>query len=275
MAVEVPGGILKQSDVRETITNTEETSVGWDLDYARYKQRFNTTLADAIRGIYISPDGFNIYIGTSGATDYVHQFTLGNAWDISTASLTHSLNINDKETAITGVHFRNDGLKMYIAGGSGKVHEYDLSPAWTLSTATYLRLFDFTAQVAGTDTLYIREDGKQFFIGSGTNAYSYTIITAWDISSAEYIETKALAGTIVCMDFSSDGAYMFFGDNASHVDRWALSTVFILSTAASDKEYTVAPAGNPLGLAFKLNGSKMYLVVGAYIWEYTIKRGWR
>lgn len=276
MAVKLPGGILDQSDVRETITNTEETSVGWNLSYVRYEHLFDTSLADGTHGLYISPDGIHIYVVTSGATDRVHQYLLSTTWDITSATFVRSLSVNDKEPDLRTVYFKQNGTKMYIAGSAGKVFEYNLGTAWDLSTAVYSQDFDFTSQTAGTDELYIREDGKQFFISSTANIYSYTLTTAWDITSAEYVELKnTITESILTMQFSSDGAYIFFNKTGGTIERWALSIVFRISTMTADTDYIIGPTGNALGIAFKPNGSKMYLLIGTKIQEYTIKRGWR
>ena len=275
MAVDVPGGILKQSDVRETITNTEEVGVGWNLAYIRYDRRFNTALAADLRGIYISPDGYHIYIcRDGGAASYVYQYLLGTAWDISTASFVQNLEVTAKEVNIQGVHFKPDGTKMYTIGRDGEsVDEYNLTTAWDISTAAYSQEFDVGIVGQG---MFIREDGKQMFVSDGVNTEvdSYNITTAWDITTAEYVEKGLNLASPRGLWFSRDGTYVFMCDGTI-LRRWTMTTVFSIATAAADTTYTPAPAGNAQAATFKANGSKMYMLVGTYIQEYTIKRGWR
>ena len=161
MAVDVPGGILKQSDVRETITNTEETNVGWDLDFARYERKFTSSGAF---GLYISPDGKNMYT-TNGGGSLIYQYLLSGAWDLSTISFVRSLDITAKETAVYTVFFRPDGFKMYTLGNTGKsVDEYDLTTAWDISSATYLQEFDISGKDTAPRSLFMREDGNTGFL---------------------------------------------------------------------------------------------------------------
>ena len=87
MAVEVPGGILSQSDVRETVTNTEETGVLFNLAYGRFKNLYDTN--KGIEGLYVSQDGLHMYItyDEAGAST-IGEWTFGTRWDITTITET-------------------------------------------------------------------------------------------------------------------------------------------------------------------------------------------
>lgn len=280
MAVDVPGGILKQSDVRETVTNTEETSVLFNPDFARFDRSVNLTGAGTIEAMYINPEGTELY--TVDTDDDIVQFTLSRRFDISSATLTHTRDASDREIFLKGIFFKPDGTKMYTSGQDGNaIDEYDLSTPWALSTATYLQEFSFNAQETNATGLYFREDGKQAYIPgiSGTDKISsYHLDTAWDVSTASFLDTKTLP-TIGGIFLSRDGSKVFWVDTAAiNLQIYDLSTVFRISTAtvASNSPFVVFPSAiNLTSVFFNTNGSKMYLVLGVLLYEYTIKRGWR
>ena len=274
MTLNIKGGLFNQSDVRETITNTEETSVAWNLAYVRYVQRFDTTLAGVLRGLFISDNGEHIYlVREDGAVSSVYQYDLSTAWDISPASLNQALDVSGREATVRGIHFNPEGTKMYTAGPSGdSIDEYNLSTAWDISTAVYSQEYSLnTAQ-----GLFFRPDGKQMIVGRGgaNSIQSYALTTAWDVSTAESTTDLAFNAS-EDIHVSRAGCYLFVVASGTTVHRYAMTTVYNIATAAADTTYEVAPTGNIKGITFNSNGTKMYLLVGTYIQEYTLKRGWR
>lgn len=278
MAINVPGGILKQTDVRETITNTEEVGVGWNMDYARYEGRFNTNLAGQEFGLFISADGYHVYIcNIEGGVGAIYQYLMGTPWDISTVTSVRNLDISAKETQPLGVYFKVDGTKMYTIGQAGdSIDEYNLSIPWDISTALYSQEFDASIET-NPQALYFREDGKQMFFGGQPNdkIYSLNLSTPWDVSTAETVGEITIGVAVRDMWFSRDGTYVFWCSGTSSVIRWKMTTVFDISTATADTTFANTPVEGVDGIAFKQNGVKMYLLTGGYIAEYTIKRGWR
>ena len=170
MALNVKGGLFSQSDVRETVTNTEETSVLFNLDFARFEGSID--IAD-IAGIFINPEGTELY--TASDADDVKQYTMSTRFDITTATLTNTLDVSAKETTLQGVSFKPDGTKMYTIGSFGdSIDEYDLSVPWDLSTALYLQEFDISGEETESEGFYFREDGKQCYV-IGTSGTDNTV----------------------------------------------------------------------------------------------------
>ena len=276
MALSFGDNLLSQSDVRETVSNEVTASVNWNLAYSRYIQRFDTGLANELYGLYISPDGLHAYITRdAGANSYVYEYVMTTPWDVSTMAYVTVKDVTAQDTSMRGVSFNKDGTKMYVGGISDvdAIHEYDLTTAWDLSTASYLQEF----ALDNAYTAFFRPDGKQMIIpsGAGNLIYSYVLTTAWDVTTAVLINNIAYSAAID-VHFSSDGAYMFVIDDTTTIKRWALSTVYDVSTAAADSTSMIAPPGTrETGIFFNLNGTKMYLLIDAYIQEYTIKRGWK
>lgn len=274
MALNVKSGLFSQSDVRETVTNTEETSVLFNLAYARYVQ--SVAFVDC-NSIYFAPDGLNYY--TVDDADDVKQWTMTTRWDISTSSLTNTFDASAIDTSLKGIWLKPDGTKLYFTGRTNnKVYEYDLATAWDLSTQSYLQEFNIVGKVVDVDGMYIREDGKRIFFydDADDTIQCYNMTTAWDVSTCVYFEPKVIGINTGGLSFSRDGTYLYVTDNTV-VEVFALSIPFQVSTAVADSTFTISPVMvNPArGIFFKQNGSKVYITNNGYIREYSIKRGWK
>jgi len=58
----------------------------------------------------------------------IYEYDLSTAWDVTTASFLQSKLIITQDTSPNGIFFRQDGLKMYMAGDTNnRVYEYDLT----------------------------------------------------------------------------------------------------------------------------------------------------
>ena len=78
-------------------------------------------------GLAFSSNGAKMFVvGTSG--DDVNEYTLGTAFDVSTAAFVDSFSVAAQETFPEGLAFSSDGTKMFVVGESvGAVNEYTLT----------------------------------------------------------------------------------------------------------------------------------------------------
>ena len=128
--------------------------------------------------------------------------------------------------------------------------------------------------------LTFNNDGtKMFVIGwEGDDVNEYTLSTAWDVSTATFVDRKSSADNDARdVEFNSDGTKMFvLGRDKEKVYAFSLTTGFDVSTASSVNNFSIASeetASN--GLAFNLDGTKMF-VLGSqtdYVNEYTLSTG--
>ena len=279
MAINVQGGILEQTDVRETITNTEETGVLFNLDYSRYIGVGAT--AKAITGLHVSPDGWNIYIvyDNAGAST-VAQWTFGTRWDISTITETNTKDVDAQDTDMLSVFFKPDGLMMFLTGGTNdKIYSYTLTTAWDISTATSTANKTLTGTTSPS-ALYWRGDGKQFFYGNtaGTHIFNWVLTTAWDISTGAQLTSDLTGGAAIRdVHFSKDGLKVFTVDNDEFIDVYTLTKPFLVSSKGTVAVTTIVPIKNLRGITFNTNGSLMYVGAndGGEIYQYALKRGWK
>ena len=270
--------------------NEYDLSTAWNISSASYLQNFSVSAQETFpTDLFFKPDGLKMYIvGRDG--DAVYEYDLSTAWNISTASFLQNVSVAVQETAPEGVFFKDDGTKMYIVGGLGDaVYEYDLSTAWDISTAVWPAptsdYFNVSAQETGPTGLFFKPDGtKVYIVGSlGDAVYEYDLSTAWDISSASYLQNFSVSAQETGargVFFKPDGLKMYVvGTVGDAVYEYDLSTAWDISTAswtAPTTNYYGVPSVNPEGLSFKDDGTKMYVldISGVDVSEYDLSTAW-
>ena len=141
--------------------------------------------------MFLKPDGTKMYV-LNGAEDIVYEYDLSTAFDLSTISYNNkNLTITSVEKFPESIFFKPDGTKLYVAGTfNDSVRMMDLSTAWDVSTATYnsANTFSVSSQDAEPAHVIFNSSGtKMYLLGGYTNAiYSYTLSTAWDVTTASY-----------------------------------------------------------------------------------------
>jgi sugar lactone lactonase YvrE len=268
--------------------NEYDLSTAWDVSTASYLQNFSVAAQETTpTGIFFKPDGTKMYvIGQSG--DDVNEYDLSTAWDVSTASYLQNFSIAAQEANPTGMFFKPDGTKMYILGAIGDdVNEYDLSTAWDVSTASYLQNFSIAAQEMTPSGIFFKPDGTKMYISgqSGDAVNEYDLSTAWDVSSASYLQNFSVVAqetTSFGIFFKPDGTKMYIsGQSGDSVFSYTLSTAWDVSAASFDvptEGYfsVAAQETNPTGMFFKPDGTKMYVIgyAGDDVNEYDLSTAW-
>jgi DNA-binding beta-propeller fold protein YncE len=235
------------------------------------------------QGIFFKPDGLKMYvIGLAG--DDVNEYDLSTAWNVSTASYLQNFSVAAQEISPQSIFFKPDGTKMYVIGSTGDdVNEYDLSTAWDISSASYLQNFSVFAQEGFPESIFFKPDGtKMYVIGSsGDDVNEYDLSTAWDITSASYLQNfsvNAQETTPTGIFFKPDGTKMYvIGRTGDDVNEYDLSTAWNVSTASYLRNFSVAAQEtDPTGIFFKPDGTKMYVIgtVGDAVFSYTLSTAW-
>jgi DNA-binding beta-propeller fold protein YncE len=264
-------------------------STPWDVSNAVYNGSppfdafFVAAQESAPSGIFFKPDGTKMYvIGSFG--DDVNEYDLGTAWDITTASYLQNFSVATQELTPSGVFFKPDGTKMYVAGSVGdNVNEYDLSTAWDVTTSSYLQNFSVTTQETSPLGIFFKPDGtKMYVIGnSGDNVNEYDLSTAWDITTSSYLQNFSVGlqdTNPQDLFFKPDGTKMYvIGGTGDDVNEYDLSTAWDVTTSSYLQNFSVRNLdGIPSGLFFKPDGTKMY-VIGSEndkIYGYTLSTAW-
>ena len=249
---------------------------------------FHTTFADSFSvaaqetaptGVAFSSDGAKMFVvGLDG--EKVNEYTLGTAFDVSTASFVDSFSVGAQETNSRDVAFSSDGTKMFVVGFDGDdINEYTLTTAFDVSTAAFADSFSVAAQQTAPTGVAFSSDGtKMFVVGfDGDNVNEYTLTTAFDVSAATFADSfsgAAQENFPTGVAFSSDGAKMFVvGLDENDINEYTLTTAFDISTVAFVGAFSVGvQEASPRGIAFSSNGAKMFVVGsgGDDINEYTL-----
>ena len=261
-------------------------STAWDISTAHYasKSFYIGTQDLTPEGLAFSSDGTKMYV-VGSSTDYVYQYTLSTAWDVSTASYSSKSKATGELTP-SGITFNSDGTKMYIIGNTGDtVRYFILSTAWDISTANFSTSYSVSTQVAVAEGLYFSSDGTGMYVIDSTSdsVYQYILSTAWDISTASYgsktisVATQDLIPNGI--SFSSDGTKMYMiGDSNNVAYQYTLATAWDVSTATyATKSFTISPQETEMGgVVLSSDGTKMYLPGGTndMISQYTLSTAW-
>jgi hypothetical protein len=177
-------------------------STAFDISTATYASKvLSVGLQNAgPRDLFFKSDGTKVYmLGDGGAGNFVYQYSLSTAWDISTGSYDSvSFSVNTQETIPTGLFFKPDGTSMYIVGqNADNVRQYTLSTAWDISTASYAsKTFSINSQESAPTALAFSDDGSLLFvIGTSSDAVNvYALSTAWDVSTGTFSYAFSVAG---------------------------------------------------------------------------------
>ena len=145
-------------------------SSAWDVDSASYNNKsFSvTSQVTSPSGVTFKPDGLRMYVSNAySAAAGVYQYSLSEAWDITSASYeTKKLDVIAQTTSPYTAIFKPDGLKLYVMGyGNDTIFQYSLSSEWNIDTATYEdKSYVVTPQETKPYGLYMKSDGLEFFI---------------------------------------------------------------------------------------------------------------
>jgi DNA-binding beta-propeller fold protein YncE len=264
-------------------------STPWDVSNAVYNGSppfdvFSVSAQEANpSGIFFKPDGTKMYvIGYTG--DDVNEYDLSTAWDITTASYLQNFSVAAQELAPQGIFFKPDGTKMYVIGSVGDdVNEYDLSTAWDVTTSSYLQNFSVATQETSPAGIFFKPDGtKMYVVGyTGDAVYEYDLSTAWDITTASYLQNFSVAAqetTPQGLFFKPDGTKMYvIGSSGDDVNEYDLSTAWDVTTSSYLQNfYFGTQETTPTGIFFKPDGTKMYVIGSSNdkVYGYTLSTAW-
>ena len=247
---------------------------GTEISFTLTKSHLTTVKGLTIPELTIEP----------GAVQATSGNLIDGTFDASTAVFVDATSVASRDDKPQGMAFSSDGTKMFVVGDQNNVIiEYTLSPAFNVSSAVFVPPAFSVASEDGIPTgmAFSNNGTKMFVIGdSGNNINEYTLMTAFDISTAFYngdaerFSFSSERSYPTDMAFSNDGTQMFVLDNTNdEINEYTLSTPFDISNATStDVIFSVTEEEDfPLGIAFSNDGAKMFVVGGNDVNEYTLK----
>ena len=254
-------------------------STAWDLTSSSYTRTFDAATAgtETYQELTFKPDGTKMYI-MDGYNKEVEEYTLSTAWDISTASFVQVFLVTSQDANPTGITFKPDGTKMYIAGeNTDTIYQYSTGSTTTTNTLDLSTGSVFA--IAPTSNIQV---GLSNPAASGTVSQGTLLldgaVNGYDLSGAAYdsvsfsVTQDAAPNDVI---FNNDGTKMYItGSSNDTLYQYSLSTAFDLSTASYDS-VSLSVSGQdsqPQGIAFNNDGTKMYLCGSANdsVYQYTL-----
>ncbi len=224
------------------------------------------------QAIGFSTDGTSMYLTDSFSGSKIYQYTLGTAWNPSTATYIRSETAST--TGLTGIYFSTDGTKMYTQDFYGAtLRQYTLSTAWNIATAG---ASGSKALTSGNHySMAFDPDGSKFYTFNSYTAKveEYTLGTPWDIStiSASVAKQVSVSGFYYMNGgtFSSDGSTLYIlantvSSNAATIYQYNLSTPWDVSSATYSSSSLSVTSQDPDMYGLAINGSTSNLYGAGY-----------
>ncbi len=230
--------------------------------------------------LFFSPDGLKMYvIGSTG--DDVNEYNLSTAWVVSSAVYSTVFSVSGQDITPVGLFFRADGTKMYVVGSTNDtVFQYTLSTPWSVATASYDSIsFSIATQDIVPTGLSFRPNGLSMYVvgQTGDSVYQYTLSTAWNVSTATFLQSFSVSGQETVpngLSFTGDGSRMFvIGSTGDDVNQYNLTTPWDISTSAFVNVFSVSGQDTfPTGIYIKPDGTKMYIMgsTNDAVYQYTV-----
>jgi len=131
-----------------------------------------TTQSPNMIEVWIRPDGLKMYAMHTGAS--IYQYSLGTAWDITTATYDNKSKWYGGTTAGGGTTFtmNKDGTRLIIGNTvNDTLHQFDLSTGWDITTGVYNNI-SFSVTQEGLVYGISFKDGtgdKMYLVGYATD----------------------------------------------------------------------------------------------------------
>ena len=260
---------------------------------------FNYTVSDGNGGtdiatITITIHGANDAPVAANNTGTINEDATLTVSDSATANTIAGASFVDgytiaQDTDPRGIAFSNDGKRMFVTGvQNDTVYQYNLTTAFDVSTASYSNnSIDLGTVANGSQTdpraIIFNNDGtKMFTLDSqgDSDVNEFTLSTAFDLSSTvTFVDSYSISSqTTKSRDlvFNDDGTRMFVytNDTTPKVFQYNLSTAYDVSTASySNNSYSISGTVGNRGIAFSIDGKKMFINDMDGVFEYTLSTG--
>ena len=259
----------------------------YKISTAVYAQRFKSTNSVRPVGLHMRPGDTELFLLDDSET--LTRFTLSVPGDIESAVGQESFSVSGQLGDAYDLVFKPDGTKFYVASVNvERIYEYDLSTPWLLSTASYSGNFGSTAAFAPSNLsgFVIKPDGVTALAVSNGNDRigQFTMSAPWDISTLAYDNVFydiSASSNPTSLQVTPDGKGLVVTDASApdSVFQINLDTAWDISTASYEPGLLDVSAqdGTPLGLHFKPDGTKFYVVGNDNdrVYEYQMNTPWR
>lgn len=154
---------------------------GFDISSATYDNVSLSVGTEDITptGIFFNGTGNKMFM-VGRDSDFAYQYTLGTAFDLSTASYDSvSFDVSSQSNGPTDIFFNSTGTKMFVVGNnSSSVFQYTLGSAFDLSSASYDSVsLNLSSQDTFPQGIFFNSTGTRMFMVGNQNdlVYQYNL----------------------------------------------------------------------------------------------------
>lgn len=224
----------------------------FDLNTASYDNiSFDVTNEDSTpQCIFVAQPGEDFYI-VGDNSDIIHQYSLSNPFDLSTASYANrSFSVSETNT-ILGMYISPNGTKMFVSSDEA-IYQYSIS-FYNVDTASYDNVnLDLSSSFSNVREFTFNPDGTRLFIceTDTDSIYQYSLTTPFDLSTATYdnvsltlVENNYAASPKTAI-FNDDGSKMFVlsGDNLFQYTSTTTPNLTLFNSLQNQPK--ISPQGN-------------------------------
>lgn len=270
--------------------NEYSLSTAWDISTASFVQTFSVGAQEtAPTSLHFSTDGTKLFVmGQTG--DDVNEYSLGTAWNVSTASFVRTFTLANGMTVPQSLTFNSSGTAFYVINAStanNGIIKYSLGSAWDLSTAAYDSTEFFATPWAITNArIRFNSDGTElFFLRDLTTQIDETILgipltSAFNINTAQY-NVGSLFGneaTPTGLHWGDNGNYLYVvGSSGDAVDQFEALVPYKASTIRYLRTFSVATQETvPQSVYLSSTGTRMFVLgsTGDDLNQYNLSTAW-
>lgn len=279
-----------------TIVFSQPTSIDFGrmiMDHNISHSRFidSVEIADPLGKLAFSQDGTKMYY-VNTVDDYddpiygIMQYTMSPAWDISSLSYsglyydTDDTHLEDRYNEIVGFSFSLDGKKLYcskldVSLDTLAICQYNLSTAWNITTATegqFLKLYLYYSKTVDSDGLWFSSNGLHaYLLFSNKYLFSYTLTTAWDISTMSNIPSIYFLDNVnypTAFAVSENGKrfYILSDWPIASIDEYEMDNPWDITTAHHKKYIKLSLSINYWDPIISVFNSFKYMIITSNIW---------
>ena len=261
-------GDIVYNDTSDTYTVTQIQHSGAGSATAVTDVTYSHGSATSVSGTYgtltIGSDGSYQYVANSnisgvnaGGSNVTDTFTYTEDTGSGTNTKTLTIYVIPSQdlTARNDTGTINEGATLTVSDGDNET---------SVATATFSSSNSYnTTYPNNSSDVIFNDDGTKMYVPDNNTGYvyQYSLSTAFDVSSASYLNYYVSGVTAQSMSFNNDGTKLFLL-TANQIREYSVSTAFDTSSTVSLTTYTSLSSqeSSMSGFAFNNDGTKMFTV---------------
>jgi len=262
----------------DRITFGTQTDFAWSLANPSYSgDRLDLTgQTTTTIGLVFNSDGTKLWV-TGYGDETIYEYTMSTPYDVANATYTGTNKVLSAGSFLRSFRWKTDGTKLYAVYNTtaGTIYEYTASVPFDITSLTSstshsflnLIIYDFDISSDGT---------KVITIDNGDRFREFTLSTPWQLNTEgqnfSYL-ASSIDSNMAGVKWKPDGTRLYStGTSGDKVYEFLCPTPYSVSGMFLANEYYVGTqAGLPYGLAFKPDGTEMFVSnYSGFVYKYDL-----